>query len=114
VGVVPWLVYALHMWSLNRENRADGDITLGIDHYAVQGALAFSLAALPVLAASRRETRPFVPVCASVAAFYLGLVSLAWPDSPAALGRAWSAAAMVWAVALLAVTVAPRLLGPDS
>ena len=95
-GVIPWLAYALHMWALNRENRSDSDITLGIDHYSVQGALALSLAVLPVWAALREDARPFVPLCASLAAFYLGLVSLAWPSSPGGLGRAWSAAAMAW------------------
>ena len=38
-GVVPWLAYALHMWALNREERSDSDVTLGIDHYSLQGAL---------------------------------------------------------------------------
>ena len=94
------------MWTLNREDRSDSDITMGIDHYSVQGALALSLAVLPILAAWRQDVRPFVPVCASVAAFYLGLVSLAWPSSPGGLGRAWSVAAMTWALTLLAVTVA--------
>ena len=94
------------MWALNREDRSDSDITLGIDHYSVQGALALSLAVLPLLAAWREDVRPFVPVCASVAAFYLGLVSLAWPSSPGGLGRAWSVAAMTWALVLLAVTLA--------
>ena len=86
------------MWALNREDRSDSDVTLGIDHYSVQGALALSLALLPLLAAFREDVRPFVPVCASVAAFYLGLVSLAWPNSPGGFGRAWSVAAMAWAL----------------
>jgi hypothetical protein len=102
-GVIPWLVYALHMWALNRESRSDSDVTIGIDHYSVQGALALSLGLLPVVAALRANVRPFVPVCASIAAFYLGLVSLAWPASPGGLSRAWSAAAIAWALALLAV-----------
>lgn len=107
-GVIPWLAYAAHMWASNRENRSDNDVTLGIDHYSVQGALALSLALLPFLAALRADARPFVPVCASVAAFYLGLVSLAWPDSPGGLGRAWSVAAIAWALGLLAVAIPRR------
>jgi len=108
-GLVPWLAYALHMWALNRESRSDSDITLGIDHYSVQGALALSLGLLPLLAALRTDVRPFVPVCSSVAAFYLGLVSLAWPESPGGLSRTWSAAAIAWAVVLFGVTLARRL-----
>jgi hypothetical protein len=101
-GAVPWLVYALHMWALNRENRSDSDITLGIDHYSMQGALAVSLAVLPLLAALREEARALVAASAGVAAFYLALVSLAWPNSAGALDKAWSAAAIAWALALLA------------
>ena len=102
-GLIPWLVYALHMWAVNRESRSDSDVTIGVDHYSMQGALALSLALLPLVAALRVDVRPFAPVCASIAAFYLGLVSLAWPDSPGGLSRAWSAAAIAWALALLAV-----------
>jgi hypothetical protein len=103
-GAVPWLSYALHMWTLNREGRSDGDVSLGIDHYSVQGALALVLVLLPVSAALRADLRPFVAVCAGVAASYLGLVSLAWPDAAGALGRAWSVAALAWGLALVAAT----------
>ena len=108
-GAIPWLTYALHMWALTRDDRSDSDVTLGIDHYSVQGALALSLALLSLLAALRENARPFVPVVVSVAAFYLGLVSLAWPNSAGGFSRAWSAAAIGWALALLAVALAPRL-----
>ena len=107
-GAIPWFAYALHMWSLNREGRTDSDITMGIDHYAMQGALALVLVALPLLAALRADLHPFVPVCTGAAAFYLGLVSLAWPDAAGGLGRAWSIAAMAWGLALVAATVAHR------
>lgn len=108
-GVIPWFAYALRMWGLNREERSDSDVTIGVDHYSVQGALALSLALLPLFAAMRDDARPFVPLCACVAAFYLGLVSLGWPSSSGGLGRAWSAAAIAWALALLAATLVPRL-----
>ncbi len=108
-AVVPWVSYGLHMWALNRENRSDSDITLGIDHYSVQGALAFALAVLPVSAALRADLRPFLPVCTGVAASYLGLVSLAWPDAAGGLGRAWSIAAIVWGIALLAAVFSQRV-----
>ena len=107
-GLLPWLSYALHMWALNRQARSDSDLTLGIDHYSVQGALALSLGLLPLLAALRMDARPFVPVCAGVSAFYLGVVSLRWPDSPGGLSRAGAAAAIVWALAVLAVALMGR------
>jgi hypothetical protein len=108
-AAVPWLSYALHMWELNRQNRSDGDVSLGIDHYSVQGALALALVVLPVSAAVRVRLRPFVPVCASVAASYLGAVSLAWPEAAGGLGRAWSIAAIAWGLALLAATLSDRI-----
>jgi len=107
-GVIPWLAYAVDMWALNRESRSDSDVTLGIDHYSVQGALALSLGLLPFVAALRDDARPFVPLCAGVAAFYLGLVSLAWPNSQGGLGRTWSVAAMAWALGLVAVSIPRR------
>jgi hypothetical protein len=101
VGVAPWSAYALHMWALNRQGEP-GDVSVGIDHYSMQGALALALALLPVLAAFRPDVSPFVPACAGIAAAYLGLVSLAWQDSPGAFATAWSAAAIVWGLALVA------------
>jgi hypothetical protein len=108
-AVVPWLAYALHMWALNRESRPDGDVTLGIDHYSVQGALAFSLAVLPVSAALRADLRPLLAACAGIAASYLGCVSLAWPDAVGGLGRTWSLAAIGWGLALIGATFSRRV-----
>jgi hypothetical protein len=104
VGAVPWLAYAFHMWAANRENRPGSDITLGTDHYSMQGALALSLALLPLLAGLHPRLRPLGPLCAAVAALYLAVVSLGWPDAAAALGKTWSLAAAAWAVALLAAS----------
>jgi hypothetical protein len=109
VGVIPWLAYGLRMWSLNRDGRSDSDVTLGIDHYSVQGALALVLALLPLWAGLRTNLQPFVPVCAGIAASYLGLVSVAWPDAEGALGQAWSIAAIVWGLALLATAFTDRI-----
>jgi hypothetical protein len=105
LGVVPWLVYAVDMWDANREGRPDSDITNGIDHYAVQGALGLALAVLPVLAALRPALRPLAPVCAGIAAAYLGLVSFAGEDAAGGFGSAWSAAATAWGLCLVAVSL---------
>ena len=105
VGIVPWLAYAVDMWAANREGRPDSDITNGIDHYAVQGALGLALAVLPALAALRPALIPLAPVCAGIAAAYLGLVSFAWEDAAGGFGRAWSAAAMAWGLCLVALSL---------
>lgn len=104
-GIVPWIVYALHMWSLDRQGRAGGDNTVGIDHYSVQGALALALALLPVAAGLWRDLRPFVPICAGVAAAYLGLVSLCHQGAEGGFERVWSALAIGWGAALGAVAI---------
>jgi hypothetical protein len=100
-GIVPWIVYALHMWSLDRQGTAAGDDTVGIDHYSVQGALALGLAVLPAAAGLRRELRPFVTICAGLAAAYLGLVSLCHQGAAGGFARIWSALAIAWGTALV-------------
>ena len=105
LGIVPWLAYAVDMWAANREGRPDSDITNGIDHYAVQGALGLALAVLPTLAALRPALTPLAPICAGIAAGYLGLVSFAWEDAAGGFGRTWSAAAMAWGLCLVAVSL---------
>ena len=107
-GVVPWLAYAYDMWSLNRQELVDADLTNGIDHYSVQGALGLALALLPLLAAARRDIRPLVPLCVGVASAYLGLVSFAWQDADGGFGRWWSAAAMAWGLGLVLVALWDR------
>jgi hypothetical protein len=110
VGAVPWLAYALDMWALNREGRIDADITIGIDHYSMQGVLALALVLMSCLAAVRADVRPFTPACAGVAAFYLGLVSVVWQDAAAGFDTFWSIAAVVWGSALVLVPLLPLAL----
>jgi hypothetical protein len=108
LGAVPWLLYAWHMWGLDRENRIDSDVTVGIDHYSVQGAVGVALALLPPLAALRPGLRPFVPVCAGLVAAYLGIVSAAWSGAAGSLGGAWSYAAIGWGLALVGLAWTQR------
>ena len=59
-GCGPWLMYAFHMFRLNRRELGvfgeagrgveTTDLTMGIDHYAVQGALGIAVVGLSVLA----------------------------------------------------------------
>jgi hypothetical protein len=103
VGAGPWLAYALDLWALNRAELVDADLTLGIDHYSMQGALPLCLVLLSFLAALSSEARPFTPVCVGLAAAYLGLVSFAWQDAAGGFERSWSVAAVAWGVAVAVV-----------
>jgi hypothetical protein len=52
------MVYAVAMWDLNRQDRPDADITVGIDHYS-QGAYGLALLGLVTLAALWPAARAF-------------------------------------------------------
>jgi hypothetical protein len=111
LGVVPWLVHAERMFRANRRNAGViiGDVTMGVDHYAVQGALALALVALPLLAAWWPRGRRFLGVAAGLCAGYLGLVSYAFPVTWAGFGATWSLLCLAWGVAVaLAGLVASR------
>ncbi|NYJ04941.1 hypothetical protein [Petropleomorpha daqingensis] len=111
-GAVPWLVHAGAVFADNRRDAGEsiGDRTNGVDHYAVQGALALALIALPSLAAVWPRGRRHLGVSAGLSAAYLGLVSVAFPDTWAGFSPTWSVLCLAWgfAVAVLAL-VPPRL-----
>lgn len=99
----PWLVYASRMYDLNREglSAVAGDVSIGIDHYAVQGGVALAITALALLAVVFPAGRRFSGSCAGLTAAYLGVVSYAWPDAAGGFGRWWSAGAVLWGLALV-------------
>jgi hypothetical protein len=101
-GLVPWLA---HAWRMFRANRGDAgtvidEITMGIDHHAVQGGLALALAALSLLAASWPRGRRYLGISVGLCAGYLGLVSLAFPANWAGFEPLWSGLCIAWAVAV--------------
>jgi hypothetical protein len=112
LGVVPWLLHAERMFASNRRNAGVliGDGTMGVDHYAVQGALGLALGALAVLAACWPRGRRYLGTSVGLCAGYLGLVSFAFPATWAGFSPTWSVLCMAWgtAVAVLAFA-APRL-----
>jgi hypothetical protein len=109
LGVVPWVIYAAGQYRSNRANLgvALSDVTMGVDHYAVQGALALALAALAVLASCWPRGRRFTGIAVGVCAGYLGLVSLAFPHTWAGVGAVWSALTIAWGLALIGLSVVP-------
>jgi hypothetical protein len=112
LGVVPWLVHADRVYRSNRRDAGTmiNELTMGVDHHAVQGALAVALIALSVATALWPRGRRHLGLATGVCAGYLGLVSFAFPGSWAGFGPVWSALCMAWgaAIAGLAIT-APRL-----
>jgi len=111
-GAVPWLVHAGTVFAANRRGAGEtiGDITNGVDHYAVQGALALALIALPALAAVWPRGRRHLGVAAGLSAAYLGLVSLAFPDSWAGFSPTWSALCLAWGLAVVVLALVPSRL----
>lgn len=106
-AAAPWVLHAVEMYRLNRANvfEVAGDITMGTDHYAMQGALAVALVALSVLAACWPRGRRSLGVAVGLCSGYLGLVSVAHPGYDAALGTLWSILAMAWGVAVVALAL---------
>ncbi|HEX6871242.1 MAG TPA: hypothetical protein VF163_09100 [Micromonosporaceae bacterium] len=101
LGAGPWLVYAVDMFAANRAGLGPVDLTVGVNHWAVQGALALSLILLSVTSIKRPPLRRFSAVRVGLAAAYLGLCSLRQPDAGAALPAMWSVAAIVWGAAVV-------------
>lgn len=107
LGAPGWLAYAWQMAAANRALHFDGDITMGVDHYAGQSALGLALVALPAAAGLGLANRRLLATTAAVMAGYLGLVAYSWVDRQADLGEGWSAAAMAWAGAVLLAAWSP-------
>jgi hypothetical protein len=109
LGVVPWLVHAADVLAGNRRGAgvAIGDVTNGVDHHAVQGALALALVALPLLAACWPRGRRFLGSGAALCAGYVGLVSWAFPGEWAGFSPTWSVLCLAWAAALGLLALVP-------
>jgi hypothetical protein len=111
LGVVPWLVHAERMYRGNRGNAGViiGDVTMGVDHYAVQGALALALVVLGLLAAIWPRGRRYLGVSVGLCAGYLGVVSYAFPATWAGFDAGWSLLCVAWAAAVALGSLLPPL-----
>jgi hypothetical protein len=112
LGAVPWGIHADAMFGANRRDAgpAIGELTMGVDHHAVQGALAVALVILAVLAACWPRGRRYLGVSVGLCAGYLGLVSFVFPLTWAGLGPLWSALCMAWGAAVTALAIAEPVL----
>jgi hypothetical protein len=113
-AAVPWALHAVAMYRLNRFNvlEVTGDITMGVDHQAVQGGMALGLIALPLLAAVWPRGRRHLGVSVGLVAGYVGLVSFAFPGAAGGWSPVWSVSGMAWGVAVAVVSVVPSRLEP--
>lgn len=110
-AAVPFAIrYAWEMADLNRQALPTGDITNDVDHYAVQAALALSVAVLPIVAGWWPRTAPLLASSAALMAGYCGLVSYSWPGADAGVGRPSSLVLMLWAGVVLLAAWWPRRL----
>ena len=111
LGVVPWLLYADRMYAGNRRDAgvAIGDVTMGVDHYAVQGGLALALATLALLAAVWPRGRRYLGIVAGSCAGYVGLVSYAFPGTWGGFEPGWSVLCIGWAAAVALLSLVPSL-----
>ena len=102
LGVVPGILHAERMFAGNRRGAGViiGDVTMGVDHYSVQGAFALAVPALALLAAVWPRGRRFLGVAAGLCAGYVGLVSFAFPATWAGVPQLESALCMAWGVAV--------------
>ena len=107
LGLGPWVGYGVANLARAYDDDAVRAVTMGVDHYAVAGALALAVPVLALLAAARPVSHSWHGWVAGLVACYLGVQSLVWPDEPGGLNRPAAALALCWGVAIW-VIVLPR------
>jgi hypothetical protein len=107
IGAGPWLVYAGAMWAANREDHAPEEITIAINHWAIQGGLALALALLAAVVALWDPGRRFIGLSTAAVAIYLGVCSYRFPDAAGAYGEAWSVLSVAWGVGIGVIVSLP-------
>lgn len=107
LGFGPWVGYAVGNLAHAYDDDVVRDVTMGVDHYPVQAALALAVAVLAVVAAARPVADAWHGWTAGLVSVYLGVQSLVYPDEPGGLNRTAAALALCWGVAIW-VIVLPR------
>jgi hypothetical protein len=101
-----WFAYAADMWAANRQSRAPEEITIGMNHWAIQGALALAIALLASVALWAPGRR-FIGISTAAVAIYLGVSSYRFPDAAAAYGQTWSVLSVAWGVVTAILVLLP-------
>lgn len=102
VGVPLWLFYALHALEMSRRgNLIEDSITLGIEHWPVQGSVGLTLGLSAALMAVWVPSRGLLRVTTSLSSTYIGAAMLAYPDRAGAMdGPMWGVAMVLWGTVL--------------
>lgn len=102
-----WLSYAVHAFQMSRLHPNAGHITLGIEHWPVQGAAGLALALSALVLAWWIPGRPLIRVAASLSAAYIGAAMLAYPERAGSMeGHLWGVAMVLWGT-LVALVPSP-------
>src|SRR5258705_13116629 len=72
------------MFAANRAGRKPSDITIGVNHWVVQGSLGLTLIALSAIASVWPRGRRYLGASVGIVASYLSAISFAYPDSAGA------------------------------
>jgi hypothetical protein len=95
------------MWASDREGRAPEEITIGMNHWAIQGALALAVALLSAVVALWAPGRRFIGISIAAVAIYLGVSSYRFPDAAGAYGQTWSVLSVAWGVVTAILVLIP-------
>jgi hypothetical protein len=104
-AIAPCLVYAQRMASAGRRHLPPADaVSNGLHHWSVLAALALSVFLLAGLAGLGTAGWRIPSWSAALASLAWGVSCLRYPDAAGGEGRAWGLAALIWALAVVAVT----------
>lgn len=98
LGMFLWLPYTIEALEASRAG-ITGDITNGIEHWPVQGALGAALMLGSLLAGLWDPGRTPLRVACCLSAAFVGMAQLAYPDRAGAMdGDLWGIGVVLWAV----------------
>jgi len=107
VAAGAWFAYAADMWAANRQDRAPEEITMGMNHWAIQGALGLAIVLLASVVALWAPGRRFIGISTAAVAIYLGVSSYRFPDAAGAYGQTWSVLSVAWGVVTAILVLLP-------
>jgi hypothetical protein len=103
-----WLPYSSHAFQMSRLEPNAGHLTMGIEHWPVQGATGITLLAAALVMAWWSEGRPLLRVSISLSAVYIGVAMLAYPDRAGAMDSPmWGVAMVLWGTVLALLPANP-------